>query len=520
MPNIQLDIDLALAAWYAEQETTRQKSVVLARKYYAGDHDAQLSERQKEFLYPDKKGEDRFSLNYCKTIVDAVVERLLVAGFESVGGEDAPAGGKAAADPLAQWASDVWAENRMDGQQAVTHMGAVRDGEAFIFIEWDEDQERTAWLPHPRYTDPLNGGEGFGCKAFYPNGDTSQPMEKASKRWSERYRDGDRNRQRVRMNAYYPDRVERFVLDTENNEAGWSHFEDDGEPWLLPWVTKDVPPGAYDQDGDWIPNPEAKPLGIPIIHFHSPELRSELWNAIVPQNLINKTALDIIASADSAGFPIRVIKGGMPTKDGLPPESDGSNYISLFPGAWIEVPTDGDLTVLQPADMGPLLETLDSWIVKLAQITDTPTSRFQITRQIAAEGTLKQQEAPLLAKVRARSVLFGNAWEDCLSMTARLARFYNQDVAEGTLSTLWEPAETRDDKAFREAMKLEMEMGVPREMLWAKLGYTQDQIDKMKAMSAEEMQTASNIGGELLKAFEGGGGTGAEQQAQGRTPEG
>jgi len=506
MADFQLDAELAYAAWVADEETTVQENIVIARKYFDGEHKAMLTERQKEFLYHQQPGDERFAVNYCQMIVRAVFERLLVKGFES---DD---------DTLSEWAWDLWQANRMDEKQTNVHRGAIRDGEYFVFVDWDQENSRPDFIPHPRYTDPEADGTGFGCKAFYPDDDPSYPMERASKRFTETVKVDGRRVTRQRMTVYYPDRVEKFVMAGagEMKEATWIPLETEGEPWPIPWTMGGVKPGEYDDNGEWIPNASAEPLGIPIIHFRNGNRRSELWDAVPLQDLINKTALDIIATADAAGFPIRVAEGWTATTNGQPPESDGSNYLKLFPGAFIGTPPDGKLSVIPAADISNLLASLDSWIVKLAQVTDTPISRFQITRQVAAEGTLKQQEAPLLGKVRYKQTLFGNGWEDCLYMARRLALYNSQDVPDGDLETLWESAETRDDKEFREAMALEMQMGVPKETLWAKLGYDQAEIAKMKAMAGEEMQQTANIGGELLRAFEGGGfGTEQPQQAQG-----
>lgn len=478
MADFQLDADLAMSAWLAEAEQQRQENIVMARNYFDGDHDAKLTERQKEFLFHNRKGEERFAVNYCAMIVKAVYERLIVKAFKSEN------------EDLAGWAWDLWQANRMDAKQIDVHRSAIRDGETFVFVEWDDEEERVSFIPHPRYTDPYFEGTGFGCKAFYPDDDQNQPMEKASKRWTERYED-DRggSHTRRRMNVYYPERVEKWVIGgVQGDESGWVPFVEEGETWPIPWV-----------------DARGEPLGIPIVHFANPGRKSELWDAVPVQDLINKTALDIIATADACGFPIRFVNW-TPTTDGLPPESDGGNLLQLFPGAWVQMPETGTVETIPPADIVRLMDSLDSWILKLAQITDTPISRFQVTRQVAAEGTIKQQEAPLLAKIRIRQTHFGNSWEDCFYIARRLENVKARGVdEEALLSTLWEQAETRDEKAYREALQLEMLMGVPKEKLWEKLGYDQDEIAKMKAMAGEEMQQTANIGGELLRAFEGGG---------------
>lgn len=416
--------ELARLSWLAGEEEIRQENVVLAQNYYDGHHAVKLTERQKEYLGYDAP-DARFALNYCKTVVDSVVERLLVDGFES------------ADDGLAEWAEVLWALNRMDAGQHSVHLAAVRDGESFVFVNYD-DGDGIQFIPHPRYTDPQVDGPGYGCRAHYPDDDDSQAMLYASKRWTDA---GDGFR---RATLYYPDRILKYIADP-TEDTGWRQLE------ALPWV-----------DG------QNEPLGIPIVHFRNPRTRSELWDAIPPQDSINKTALDIMAATDSAGFPIFTAKGFMPTTDGEAPAADGSNYVKIFPGCIVgPIPADGDFGRIEAADFRGMLDTLDSLIIKLAQITDTPVSRFQMTRQIAAEGTLKQQEEPLVAKVRLRQVIFGNSWEDCFTMARKLENLHaGAGLAdESLLETVWRPAATRDEQAeelaFWEAAAKAKEAGVP-----------------------------------------------------------
>lgn len=521
---VRLDLDLAFSAWEAEQERTKQKNIIVARSYYDGDQDVPLTERMKEML-GFNLDEGRWCLNYCATVVKAVFERMIVMSFEKEtraedrGKEKKRKDGDTEAieqDPFAAWAWDLWNSNRMDAKQVLVHKGAGCEGQYFVFVDWDKVRELPVFIPHRRYTDADYDieGDNFGCKAFYPDDDVAQPIEKISKRWSEKEVNPKTNLITYNrfMTVYYPNRIERWIASTEG-DSGWVPYEEDGIPWPVKWTEGDVEPGGYDEDGVWQDNEDAVPLGIPIIHFYcNAELRGDLWDAITPQDLINKTSVDIINTADACGFPIRLTHGWMPTSDGKPPEADGGNYLKVFPGCWIATPEEGTTEILEAADIAALLESLDSWIIKLAQITDTPISRFQMTRQIAAEDTQKQQEAVLLATIRNRQSLFGNGWEDCMAMAAKIAAKNSQTVPEGTgLDTMWEPAEVRDDKAFREAMMLESQMGVPQEMLWEKLGYDEDERARMRAMRTEQLTEESNIGGEMLKSFERGGGTGAER---------
>lgn len=448
------DTRLSLAMWLAREEEDVQKNIVLARRYFDGDHDVTLSERQKEYL--GFAGGGRFALNYCRVVVNAVTERLLVDGFESVD------------TAFSKLAWDVWQRNRMDAQQATLHEMVVRDGEAFVLVDWDPGKNLPRLTLHPRYTGPQVDGTGYGCKAHYPDDDDTQPMTYASKRWSETVEDADGGRRTVqRMTLYFPERVEKYELMTDGSEAGWALLQ------TIPWVDKD-----------------GQPLGIPMVHFRNPGSRSEIWDAIPIQDAINKAALDALAVADTNGFRIIIAKGFYPTTDGKPPEADGSNYLKLSPGCWMGVPkVEADAKPLEPADLSGALELIDSLIMKLAQVTDTPTGRFQITRQVAGEATLKQQDAPLLAKIRRKHAVFGNAWEDVMYLARRLDAMYGSGGLndEALLSVCWEPAEQRVESEVVAQLAVKREkLSIPLEQIWKEAGYDDETIAKM--MQSPEYQ--------------------------------
>jgi len=445
-------------------EAARQKEIVRAQRYYRGEQRVPLTDRQEEFLGFDKSGD--FRVNYCKTVVNAVAERMILAGF-TAGGDDEDK------QPLTAWAEEVWSENRGDALQMRVHKAAIRDGEYFVLVSPNANNPRIPMLvPHPRYVDPANGGSGFGIRAHYNDDDPTQPMLYASKRWTETVEeegaDGRiRRRRRQRLTLYYPDRVERYM------QAGntWGPFvEEEGSQWPIPWVAR-----------------SGEPLGIPVVHFQNPDLTSELEDAIPIQDAINKAMLDVLAAADAAGFPIRFSNYWV-TTDGKPPASDGSNYLEISPGCFITIPEpDAKLENLSASDLSQLVSVYGELIITLARVTDTPLSRFLQTRQVAAEGTLKQQEEPLLSKVRSRQVVFGNAWEDCMAIARRLSETFS-DIAlpEGHLEAVWLPAETRDEPSIEEKLKA----GIPQEQIWSEMGYTQEQIEAMKAMDEIQARQA------------------------------
>jgi len=489
-------LEIVYATWLADDEKERQQNVVLAREYYFGEHAVPLTDRQMEFL-GFKAPKPRFALNYCAIIVAAVAERMIVKRFKTDTNDE----------NLEKWAADLWRTNRMDQRQGNAHLGATRDAEYFVIVDWDKEAERPRILPHPRYTDPTLDGDGFGCKAHYVDDDPIQPMRYASKRWIETRWEGDRRITLPRMNLYWPDRVEWYTLSGGGNTTNWELER------IEPWTVGGADPGAYDDDGLWMPNEAAEPRGIPVFHFINTDAQSELWDAIPIQDAINKSALDTLGAADAAGFPITVIRGAEATTDGKDPESDGSNYLKFHPGMVIGgLDPAGGIDRLECANLDQMLNLVDSLIFKLAQVTGTPVTRFQTSKQIAAEGTLKQQEEPLVAKVREKQTRYGNTWEDAIGFARQLHNEMGGTPKldeNARLETEWEPAQARDemadDKAFWEAAGAARRAGCPLPV-WLELqGWDEAKIAKVtESMEYKAREAQSQMGLEMARGGFGG----------------
>lgn len=460
--------ELAYLNWLAGEELIRQKNIQQARDYYAGEQALSLTDRQREFLGIKSGG--RFAANYCETIVNALAERLIVSGMQS---QD---------QSVSDWAWATWTANRMDGVQGDVHQATVRDGETFVMVDWDDDAQRPRFTFHPRYVSSQAGGDGFGCKAFYANDDHRQTMRYATKRWTETVEAVNRGRIesiiRQRLTVYYPERIEKYILTTANSEAGWQPFADeDGGAWPLPWS---------DDAG--------KPMGIPVVHFRNPDLRSELWNAIPMQDALNKALLDLLAGQDVSGFRIFFARGFFATSDGNPPNNDGSNYLRMAPGQIVgTVESEAGFDPIDPPTLDPMLNVFWAMVLVLAQTTDTPASRFQLTRQISSAESQKESEGPLLAKARNRQVSFGNSWEDVFEIARRLQNLYGiEQIGEtASMETTWAPLEPRDERSHMETLALKREkLGIPLTQVWKEAGYSPEDIDQMQASDEYQSRQA------------------------------
>ena len=436
----------------ADQE--RENRYRAYREYYDGEHDTQLTDRQRQYLQL-KVGEE-FNGNYCPIVVDALVERLTVTGFETDDQEQ---------DAFWDW----WKLNRMDHQQGIVHTASVRDGDSFVTVGWENDEA----YPTFTFESAFDGKEGV---MVHYSRDTRKPLF-ASKRWCD-------DEDRTRLNLYMPDRVERYVAD---DNGQWEPLALKGETWPLLWGKPD------------------DPLGIPVIHFSHRDGgynfgRSDLRDVVPLQNALNKAIIDLVAAADTTAFRIYTMIGDDPTG------------LEITPGCWVysEKPSTGPESVtighIPGEDLSKLIEFKDAFAMEIARVSRTPLSFFQISGHRPAEGTLKQEESGLVARAGKAQIGFGNAWEDAMAMAARLHNFYGgkpQLDLEAQIDTQWQDAETRNDRTYYETLKVKGELGVPQEILWQEMDYTPEQIADMKA--SEEYQSRQASRDMLLQMAEGGG---------------
>lgn len=516
---------MALLAALAADEADYQASILQARNYHDGAQFVQLTARLREFLGGGDTGDssgdaDRLRVNVTRIVTTAVTERLLVSGFDSnelgvaqpvldeTGAQKQDAAGQPLTEtvkPVASWAWQLWQANRMDAKQARVHLATCRDSEAFVIVDWDVDAQRPRFTPHLRYIDQSVGtgshaDVGEGCKAFYCNDDPDQDLLFVTKRWTEVRINGINRTQRQRLTVYYPDRIEKYV----GFPGAWTRIWDgdivaglggfvariDGLPAgtfataaeAQRFVDTSIAGGKLDWPIPWLAS-DGTPLGIPVAHFRSTagmEAR-EAWPA---QNAINYLAVLELTSADMTAFRILVALG-------WEPKDASGNPLTIAPGSWVgTMAKDAKVQSIDPANIAPISNLIDGWIARAAMMTDTPVSRFVTTKQIAAEGTQKQQDGPLVNKVRNRQGELGNGWEDALSIARRLAnRFGDAALDESVLLyAQWEPAEVRDEDAELARGAKKQALGIPKEQIWAELGYSQEKIAEWSAQAEQRRQ--------------------------------
>lgn len=427
------------------------------RDYWDGKHAVRLTARMKQFLQNNgfKADAGGFRANLCPLVIETLSDRLRIAGF-TVPGETIPADANVVegdpdagkVGPVAQFAAETWARNRGDRLQVRVHENAVGLGDAFVIVEWDEPERRVKLA----YNDPSL------VRISYDPEDADR-MLLASKRWTV---SDDGQNESVRLNVYHPDRIERYIRNGTIGGGSWRQFRDDVHPeWPIDWTDS-----------------EGLPLGIPVIHFPNNDRggaygRSEIADVVPLQDALNKAVVDVVRVMDAQGWPQRYALG----IDDAP-----SDDLVAVPGALFWSKSEhASMGTLDAAEPGGLIETMNKLEEMSAAYTRTPQHLFRVTGGVPSGEALKTAEGGLVAKAGKRAIVFGDAWEDVMSLALRLATANDALSAvlpDSGFAVEWESFETRESELLR-VQAINQKQGLSEHQRLREYGYTDEQIARM-----------------------------------------
>lgn len=471
---------IAWDAWVTDQDERGEK-VALYRDYADGEHPGKLTKEMRAALrLGDSAGDSApFALNYMDDVVTTMSDRLELTGM------------RADNDGATAWAGEVLDEQRLDGFQIGVHDAALRDGDTYVMVAWDNERQALTFSHEEAY----DGVEGV--LVIYPNKRARTPSL-AIKIWAVEA-EGDTLANKYRINLYYPDRVEKYVTLDSRLER----HEVEGEPWPAPWTQRN-----------------GEPIGVPVVHFSNRGVRytqfgrSEMDDAIPAQNALNRTLMSFVMASELTAFQIKVAKGFEPPA-------------GVTPGMWIEIlmkdalgnlKTDLDeptarwlqqasVDVLPQGELTPYLDGMRFLIEQIHAITKTP---HQGTVSDDASGeSRKQAEVGLLGKCRRAQTTFGNAWENVMLLAHAVQRAYGGDAPPDVrrFTAEWKSAELRDQAAHIKSVK-EIQDWLPLEERLALVAWVFDwdaaKVTRIaREMEAQETRAAMQAMG-ALPGFGGG----------------
>lgn len=425
-------IDQAFLRDAAKVDTTRVANYATAEHYYDGDvvRTVQLTDRLREFL--ETSGLP-YNENFCETVVDALAARLRISGVTSDNEE------------FASYVWDVlWDRNRLDAHQGTIFTETLKLGDAYLIVDFD------AVAGHPCVK--LNGPER--CKVEYVDGEKWY----AAKTWDTAAK-GPLNpagQALVRLNVYWPDRIEKYFRLSSDDAGSWGVWVDEGdESWPLDWTA-----------------PDGQPLGIPVFHFaNKPGRRkfgrAEHWGTIPQQDALTKELVDLALILDTQGYPQRWATGLAPKEK-----------LTTNPGeVWTTESREGQFGQFDAAPLTGPLAAIESSLMRIAARSHTPVHLLVPTSTPPSGESQKAAEAGLVAKARDRAALLGEEWIAVFRMMATLGALYATpespyrpplDVAairDVALNVQWVDPETRNEKDHLDALVIMAGLGVSERTL-------------------------------------------------------
>ena len=444
-----------------------------AQSYYDGDvPEIFASARLRRAL--EDTGVD-FRLNFAKTPVDAVVDRLEIAAI--TGAEDAHT------EAIAK----IWADNGLDLEAPDIHRNTCTLGDGYLFVLPIEDDQGQVIGVEMHYNSPQT------VRAIYSE-ENPREIDYVVKQWCETRTLGKVQRAEL----LYGDRVERWTTKpgADGKQSGdWVHWlatTDEGE--------------AEDPDSWTLEHDYGRP---PVFHFRTtrPYGKPEHIGAYGPQNAINKLSITHMGTVDYQGFPQRFALTDAATTDTSdlepgdfddfpehdadtgPTDTGDDSSLKAGPGeVWLlrGYKAVGQLEAAKP---DVFLDPIMFEIRAMAQISTTPLSLFDPSGDVPSGESLRVKEAPFVRKVRNRQLAFGATWREAFEFALDLL-----DMPDAVVDVRWAPAATVDDQTGWQTVGEKIKNGVPRRQALMEAGYRQEQVDEwLSGVDDAELQRRVDI---------------------------
>lgn len=401
-----------------------------------------------------------FHLNFARTPVDAVIDRLEIAAITGADDEQTKA------------ITQAWNDNQMDLECPDLHRKACSLGDAYVIVLPIEDDQGAVTGVEMHYNSPQT------VRAIYSQ-ENPREVDYYVKRWCETTA---RGAEVQRAELYYSDgTIERWT--TKPGAKG--EQKADWVSWIAtPGEGEDEDPESWRIETDWGQAPvfhyrTGRPYGVP-----------EHRGAYGPQNAINKLSATHMGTVDYQGFPQRWALTEAATTD----TSDFDSADDLDFDDAVDGPTDtgddsslkagpGELMMMRgikatgqydAARPDIFLDPITFYIRAMAQITTTPTTMFdgQTGQEISGESR-RQKDAQFVKKIRNRQLSFGATHRAKYQFVLKLLGF------EGAVVDVrWAPPATVEDKVGWETTALKIANGVPRRQALMEAGYREEQLDE------------------------------------------
>lgn len=436
-----------------------------------------------EFLSPEAREalEGRLSeiyVNVPRLVVSSITERLNVTGWT---GADA------------DLAETIWYANDLDVQGDLAHSEALLFGRSYSWV-WAGSSGPRISIESARQTAVLAD----------PG---TREITSAVKRWHSSAGLGVGSTQAVLL---LPDRVEHWATTLGAEIGGFTLQRVDPNPLGC------VPVAQFTNQGRLLNSWGYR--GIDEIAYPSRLLMgsgvySEIDDVIPLSSALSKALFDLMCCLEATGRPRRYASGielmerprldrqGNPVLD-----SDGNPIIdTVNPLAeeasrtWISENPEAKFGQLDAADLKGFTDAVNVIVQQVLAVTAlSPSYLGVLTNQPPSADALRASESSLIARVEQKQKMFGKAWEK--TMRLAIAVETGRDPRTVDAKPVWRPADQSSDAQAADAVTKLFQVGLlPASYALRKLGYTDEEIDAIRADTSDDVAAAKK--GDPMSAY-------------------
>jgi hypothetical protein len=500
VPTPESEADIA---WSLAEFEKRRALYANFRSYYDGKQKLMVRAERVKTVFGDLFKDYR--VNLCGPVVDAVADRLQIAGFSDAGTKSGEAKegeqGTEGENPIEADAAAVWERNLMALGSGEVHQESLSTGDSYVIVWPGADDEPVMYLHNAhevviRYRSDRPGAVSLAAKMWREDLPAVQQMPGF-------VYDEEGNRQTsfrkvgtvpaVRLNLYYEDRIEKYAA--RRGRAGTWPKAASFEPYS---------PDPEDGDSWRVENEWGQ---VPVFHFPNTARlgrfgTSELKDAIPIQDETNYHSFGLLLNEEHTSFPVRVLLNiEDPTRDANGDTIPGR--LQIGPDRWFALKglpkgASGEegahppqVMELAPGDLSPFERAYRLGAIKMATVTGTPVHHFLPTEEgpatpVSGESQ-KVADEKLTNKVRDRQIAFGVSWAAAVALAVRMKRGL-RDPGAVSLRCNWHDTRPRNEREQWEIAQLKRQAGVPWQRILEEMGYSKKEVqdfEETKVANAE-----------------------------------
>jgi len=432
----------------------RQGPLALAQRYYDGDHNLRFTTTK----FAEKFGGmfAHLSDNWTALVVDAVAERLKVNGFRI--GDDQ-------ANDEQVWS--IWQRNAMDAESKIAIVDSLIDGESSILVWVDsEDQDRAELTVESAEQMIVDTEPGYRRR-----------RRAAWKVWRDDFTG------RLFGTLYLPDALYKFQSMSPVDEDRYASSDS------TKWERRTVQGEAW---------PLKNPLGdVPVVPLRNkPRLRkpstSELGNVIPMQDVCNKVLADAVLASEFQSFRQRWVTGM-----DIPVDPDTNAPIEPFKSAvdrlFVAENTETKFGEFGEVNLSGYIALIELAVQHIASQSRTPPHYFYLKGNLPSGESIKSAETGLVAKAREKMLFYGEDLEEVVRLALMVEGEDAKAEAARSGETIWGDPEYRSEGEHVDAVLKMKTLGIPEEVLWEELGFTQEQIARIKSIKKQNALELATI---------------------------